>query len=297
MSSEVKCWCRHCKRELPPSHTGPCPYCGKKGKDCKVTAKATVGISASLRARKKRKGVGRFVKEIIQGVFASSDPKLKKGVDKVRIVDREKNEYHEVVKNAETGETIREVHEPLSQHTHSNQNWTWCSFFFDRVGRLIRRFWKVLAAYSVLILILSAILYILVLFYSKGEALSVETSSAIGTLTLIFAAMLLGLAVAIFLFAFILLFILSFSPGGRRLADKIFGFSKLTKLEKFKNKVDSELAVINERLGNIEKRLYNFESTTQKPKEQEVKIMGSKGRRNVKKPKKSKVEKQAAKKK
>jgi hypothetical protein len=116
MSSEVKCWCRHCERELPPSHKGPCPYCGKKGKDCKVTAKATVGISASLRARKKLKGVGKFVKEIVQGGFASGDPKLKKGVDKVRIVDREKNEYHEVVKNVETGETIREVHEPLSQH-------------------------------------------------------------------------------------------------------------------------------------------------------------------------------------
>jgi hypothetical protein len=116
MSSEVKCWCRHCKRELPPSHTGPCPYCGKKGKDCKVIAKATVGISASLRARKKQKGVGRFTKEILQGQFPSGDPKLKRGVDKVRIVDREKKEYHEVVENAETGEIIREVHEPLSQH-------------------------------------------------------------------------------------------------------------------------------------------------------------------------------------
>jgi hypothetical protein len=296
MSGEVKCWCRYCKKELPPSHTGPCPYCGKKGKDRKVTSKATVGINTSIKARKKRKGVGRFVKEIIQGVFASGDPKLKKGVDKVRIVDRERNEYHEVVKNAETGETIREVHEPLSQHRHNNHNWTWWSFFSDRAGQLPLRFWKVLAAYSVLILVLSGILYILVLVYSKGEALAVEASSAIGTLTSIFAVILLGLAVAIFLLAFILLFTLSFSPAGRRLADKIFGFSKLTELEKFKNKVYSELAVINKRLGNLENSLANFEPTVQKPKNKEE-IMGSKGRKNVKKPKKAKVEKQAAKKK
>ena len=121
MTTEVQCWCRHCKKELPPSHTEPCPHCGKTGKDCKVTATAAVGISGSLRARKKRKGVGRFVIEILQGWFPSGSPKLKKGVDKVRIVDKEKNEYHEVVENAETGEIIREVHEPLSQHKHQTR--------------------------------------------------------------------------------------------------------------------------------------------------------------------------------
>jgi hypothetical protein len=83
-----------------------------------VTTTTTLVISSNLRARKKRKGVGRFTKEILQGRFPSGDPKLKKGVDKVRIVDREKKEYHEVIENAETGEVIREVHEPLSQHKH-----------------------------------------------------------------------------------------------------------------------------------------------------------------------------------
>ena len=124
MTAEVQCWCQHCKKELLPSHTGPCPHCGKTGKDCKVTATATVGISGSLRARKKQKGVGRFVKEILQGWFPSGSPKLKKGVDKVRIVDKEKNEYHEVVENAETGEIIHEVHEPLSQHKHQPKQYT-----------------------------------------------------------------------------------------------------------------------------------------------------------------------------
>ncbi|UCC91040.1 MAG: hypothetical protein JSW24_02530 [Dehalococcoidia bacterium] len=116
MPAEVKCWCQHCKKELPPSHTGPCPYCGKTGKDCEVTAIAAIGIRGSLRARKKRKGIGKFVKEILQGWFPSGDHKLKKGVDKVRIIDKEKNEYHETVTDAMTGEVIHDEHEPLSQH-------------------------------------------------------------------------------------------------------------------------------------------------------------------------------------
>ena len=55
MTNEVKCWCRHCKEELPPDHTGPCPKCGKRGKDCKVTATDVVGIKASLSGTHKPK--------------------------------------------------------------------------------------------------------------------------------------------------------------------------------------------------------------------------------------------------
>ena len=55
MTAEVQCRCRHCKNELPPSHTGPCPYCGKIGKDCKATATATVGIKSSVTATHKPK--------------------------------------------------------------------------------------------------------------------------------------------------------------------------------------------------------------------------------------------------
>ncbi|MBN2463106.1 MAG: hypothetical protein JXB43_05840 [Dehalococcoidia bacterium] len=55
MTAEVQCWCQHCKEELPPSHTGPCPHCGKTGKDCKVTATATVGVKASVSGTHKPK--------------------------------------------------------------------------------------------------------------------------------------------------------------------------------------------------------------------------------------------------
>ena len=55
MENETKCWCRNCGIELPPSHTGPCPECGKSGKDCKVTASAVVGMKASLSGKYKPK--------------------------------------------------------------------------------------------------------------------------------------------------------------------------------------------------------------------------------------------------
>ena len=48
MDNELKCWCRHCKVELPPSHTGPCPKCGRLGKDCKVSVTANIRIAASV---------------------------------------------------------------------------------------------------------------------------------------------------------------------------------------------------------------------------------------------------------
>jgi len=47
MTDELRCWCRHCKAELPPDHKGPCPECGKLGKDCKVTAKVAIGLAVS----------------------------------------------------------------------------------------------------------------------------------------------------------------------------------------------------------------------------------------------------------
>ncbi len=116
MTNEVKCWCRHCKAELPLDHEGPCPKCGKSGKDCKVSAHDVVEIHNTIKVRQKRKGFRKFMKETLQGWFPSVSPKLKKGVDKVRIVDKEKNEYHETVKDLATGEVIRNIHEPLSQH-------------------------------------------------------------------------------------------------------------------------------------------------------------------------------------
>jgi len=55
MGNEVKCWCKHCGIELPPSHTGPCPKCGKSGKRCEASASDVVGIKASVSGTHKPK--------------------------------------------------------------------------------------------------------------------------------------------------------------------------------------------------------------------------------------------------
>lgn len=52
MDNEVKCWCKHCGVELPPSHTGPCPKCGKSGKRCEASAMLTIGLVLSHSAQK-----------------------------------------------------------------------------------------------------------------------------------------------------------------------------------------------------------------------------------------------------
>ena len=44
MENEAKCKCKHCGIELPISHTGPCPKCGKTGKVVEASATVTVGI-------------------------------------------------------------------------------------------------------------------------------------------------------------------------------------------------------------------------------------------------------------
>ena len=55
MTAEVQCWCQHCRNELPPSHTGPCPHCGKIGKDCKATPADSVDIKDSMSGTHKPK--------------------------------------------------------------------------------------------------------------------------------------------------------------------------------------------------------------------------------------------------
>ena len=119
MENEAKCQCKHCGTDLPPSYTGPCPKCGKSGKLYKESVGGVVRIHGGIKVRHKRKGFRKFMTEIIQGWFPSGDPKLNKGVDIVRIIDKEKKgkkEYHQIVKDAATGAIIHEEHEPLEQH-------------------------------------------------------------------------------------------------------------------------------------------------------------------------------------
>ena len=54
MTSGVRCWCQHCDRELEPSHTGKCPYCGETGKRCEAIVSVAIGLKVSVSAKRTR---------------------------------------------------------------------------------------------------------------------------------------------------------------------------------------------------------------------------------------------------
>lgn len=54
MTNGIRCWCQHCGRELEPSHTGKCPYCGKAGKRCEATASVAIGLKLSASTTRTR---------------------------------------------------------------------------------------------------------------------------------------------------------------------------------------------------------------------------------------------------
>ena len=114
--NSIKSFCQNCGKELEPNQR-PCPFCGCNSIKIVALLSDTVRVRDNLALRLKRKGFKRFMTEIIGGWFPSKDKgKFPEGVDKERIIDKEKDEYHEVVKEAKTGEVVRDIHEPLSQH-------------------------------------------------------------------------------------------------------------------------------------------------------------------------------------
>jgi hypothetical protein len=85
-----------------------------------ITIRETIEAYETIKLKQKRRGVGGFIKTIVQGYKPSGDPKLSKGVDIQMIVDREKNEYHQIVKDNKTKSVLHEEREPLTKHKSKN---------------------------------------------------------------------------------------------------------------------------------------------------------------------------------
>ena len=151
----------------------------------------------------------------------------------------------------------------------------WWSYFRSRVWHLLL---LLFAGFSVLILVLTAVYHVWAYFHGKvlPPELLAETDEVI-TVFLVVAAYSIGF------FAFVWLFVLSVFPQTRRMADKLIMFSE--PIEKRVGKIESDLTTIKCELTSINKRL------------REAKGMGTKGRKNVKKPKKAQEKKQEEKKK
>lgn len=87
--------------------------CGHSWKG--VSLKETLELKESLKIQSVRDGFG-LVRKMTQGWRPSGDPRLKHGVDFFMDVNREKDEYHQIVKDHKTKKVLHEEHEPLSDH-------------------------------------------------------------------------------------------------------------------------------------------------------------------------------------
>ncbi len=119
----LKYYCQSCNTELE-SVQATCPSCGR----IDVILEASTGRASaealipSIKYTEKEKGYKyNTKKESIDGVFSSINPELSESVDKKRVIDREKDEYHETVIDRKTGRVIRDVHESLHQHKTSRK--------------------------------------------------------------------------------------------------------------------------------------------------------------------------------
>ena len=115
-SNEVWARCGQCQEELKPGDKH-CPKCGSTQKAYERKASVKIGLKVvETRATQKGKGFKRYMKQLVSRWRPSGDPELKNGIQEERIIDKEKNEYHQICKDAKTGDITHEEHEPLSQH-------------------------------------------------------------------------------------------------------------------------------------------------------------------------------------
>lgn len=114
-SDEVWARCQQCGTELNKGDK-VCPKCGCTKKAFERKACLAIGLRLSNSAEQARVGWKRLVREMISRWRPSRSPELPHGVNETRTIDREKDEYHHIVKDAATGEIIHDEHEPLSQH-------------------------------------------------------------------------------------------------------------------------------------------------------------------------------------
>lgn len=92
----------------------PCPACDSMIRSIQVTIHETVTIKEKLGMKGRHSGGGKPYIEQVQGDDLHRDTGTWNHLS--RIIDRENDMYHEVVKNSATGEVIHECREPLSEH-------------------------------------------------------------------------------------------------------------------------------------------------------------------------------------
>jgi hypothetical protein len=113
-------FCKECgnKKRIPESVGGRfCLYCRKNTlSNIHISLSETIKVRDSFRLDKKSASFRRFAVRVLGGWYSSK--RYKEGVILSRTLDKEKDEYHEVVKEYETGKVVHESHEKLTEHTN-----------------------------------------------------------------------------------------------------------------------------------------------------------------------------------
>ena len=100
-------------QSTPTESRKPCPKCGSLNRHVNIQVHDT----ANLREKIRMKGRDEAGKPFIEQVHGDDlHRKSGKWMKLRRIIDRTKGWYHELVIDPETGETVHECQEPLSQH-------------------------------------------------------------------------------------------------------------------------------------------------------------------------------------
>ncbi len=100
-------------QSAPIESRKPCPKCGSLDRHVNIQVHDTI----TLREKIRMKGRGEAGKPFIEQTHGDDlHRKSGKWMKLSRIIDRAKDWYHELVIDAETGVTVHECQEPLSQH-------------------------------------------------------------------------------------------------------------------------------------------------------------------------------------
>lgn len=97
-----------------PADRNPCPSCGSLVRTFNVHVQETLTIREKIGMKQKRPGHKKPIYESVSG----DDLYLATGQwnKLTREIDRENNNYKEVISNPESGEVLRHCEEPLTEH-------------------------------------------------------------------------------------------------------------------------------------------------------------------------------------
>jgi Zn finger protein HypA/HybF involved in hydrogenase expression len=120
-ATEAAVTCKACGSTLdesasaPPEQRQPCPSCGSLQRHVAHTLGGEVHVHSSLGLKGKSGGKGKPFLELKQGESYSTA--RGRFMHLLQIVDRRNNRYRKLVRDPETGEVLRDVDKPLTEHT------------------------------------------------------------------------------------------------------------------------------------------------------------------------------------